>query len=156
VATGVGEKGGPIGDIMLDVRKHIDDKNAVGFKLPVMRPILFGAAFKMLQFEPEFIFEHAVDLNGKYRFVTGPGLGLSLNYGPDYKTDWKAPDRQDFFSCGPFLSCLFALGFRTGAGLGRMIGLRAFYVPLFAGTHGTGTVLGAALEGHFDFWNKMR
>jgi hypothetical protein len=131
VASGTGEKGGPIGDIMLDVRKHFSDENALGFKLPVMRPILFGAAFKMLQFEPEFIFERTVDLNGKYRFVIGPGLGVSLNYGPDYKTDWQAPDRKDFFSSGPFVSCLFALGFRNAPTSIECLGFGCFMCPCF-------------------------
>jgi hypothetical protein len=31
---------------------------AVGLNLPVMRPILFAAAFEMLQFEPEFTFQY--------------------------------------------------------------------------------------------------
>jgi hypothetical protein len=154
VASGPGVKGGPIGDIMVNFRKHFDEKNAFGFKLPLMRPIIFGAAFKMLQFEPEFIFEHSTKVNDRYNFVIGPGLGVSLNYGPDYKTGWKSANRVDFFSAGPFISSLFAVNFKSTSNLNRIIGIRVFYIPLFTKDHGNGTVAGAAFETHFDLYNN--
>jgi len=52
VASPAGAKGGPVADIMFNTRIRLDEKNSVGFKLPVMRPILFAVAFKMVQFEP--------------------------------------------------------------------------------------------------------
>ena len=58
VATPAGVKGGPIADIMASIRFPIDDKSSVSFKIPVMRPVLFGAAFGMLQFEPEVTLEY--------------------------------------------------------------------------------------------------
>lgn len=154
VASGPGVKGGPIGDIMVNLRNHVNEKNAFGFTLPVMRPVIFAAAFKMLQFEPEFIYEHTTKINDRYGFVVGPGLGVSLNYGPDYKTDWRSANRIDFFSAGPFISSLFAVRFKSISNLNRIIGIRVFYIPLFTKDHGTGTVAGAALETHFDLCNK--
>ena len=52
VGSDAGVKGGPMADIQLVVRYSLSPEYAVIFKLPVMRPILFGAAFKVLQFEP--------------------------------------------------------------------------------------------------------
>lgn len=150
VASPAGAKGGPIADIMLDTRVHLDGNNAIGFKLPVMRPVLFALAFKMLQFEPEFIYEHKFKINDDVNFVMGPGLGASFHWGPDYKTERSADNRKNFFAAGPFISNLFAINYKNDNRKDRLLGIRAFYTPLFSKSNPTGTVLGAALEGHFD------
>lgn len=154
VATPSGVKGGPIADIVLNTRIKLSDNDNWGFKLPVMRPILFGLAFKMLQFEPEFIYEHSFKINDKTDFILGPGIGASFHWGPDYKTDLKTSDRKDFFAAGPFISSLFGFHFENSKNLGRIIGIRVFYTPLFSKEKSTGTVAGAAFEGHFDLINK--
>ncbi len=144
VATGGGVKGGPVADIMFLTKYTLSEKAAVTFNLPVMRPLLFALAFQMLQFEPEFTFQYRKVLNDSKAVLTGPGLGVSLNYGPDYKSDLK--NRGDsFFAAGPFISWQFGLEFR-GRQKTRVAGIRAFYVPLTAKDHPDGTVLGAALE----------
>jgi hypothetical protein len=144
VATGNGVKGGPIADFMFLTRYNLSEKYSVTFNLPVMRPLLFGIAFQMLQFEPEFTFTYRKVLDESKAIVTGPGLGVSLNYGPDYKSDLKHRGNA-FFSAGPFISWQFGLEFK-GHQKTRSVGLRAFYVPLFANDHPEGTVLGGALE----------
>jgi hypothetical protein len=150
VAAPAGVKGGPVADLMLDVKFGLGDGHTVGINLPVMRPILFGLAFKMLQFEPQVFYESSRKLTGQTYLVAGPGLGVSLHYGPDYKSD--AHDRtESFFAAGPYVSGLVGLNFMSESMTDRIVGLRAFYVPLFSREHGAGTVVGGALEGHLMF-----
>jgi hypothetical protein len=144
VATGGGVKGGPIADIMFITKYTFTEKSSVTFNLPVMRPLLFGLAFQMLQFEPEFTFQYRKVLNDSKALLTGPGLGVSLNYGPDYKSDLKHKG-DPFFAAGPFISWQFGLEFK-GHQKTRVAGIRAFYVPLVAKDHSDGTVIGGALE----------
>jgi hypothetical protein len=141
VATDAGVKGGPMADIQLALKYTVSREYSVTFNLPVMRPVLFWTAFDMLQFEPEFTFDYRKPLGGKISFTTGPGLGVSLHYGPDYRSDLDNRG-DDFFAAGPYISYMCGLVFESGSTLG----LRAIYVPLFSEEHSTGTVLGAALE----------
>jgi hypothetical protein len=144
VASAAGVKGGPVADIMFLTKYTFSEKYAVTFNLPVMRPLLFGVAFQMLQFEPEFTFQYRKVLNDNKALLTGPGLGVSLNYGPDYKSDLKNKG-DSFFAAGPFISWQFGLEF-SGNQKTRVVGIRAFYIPLSAKDHPDGTVLGGALE----------
>ncbi len=153
VATPAGKKGGMIADIMLDLRYHFDDNTAAVFNVPVMRPILFAAAFEMLQFEPQFILEQQFRINDDLDFVLGPGIGVSLHYGPDYKTARDAQNVEKFFAVGPHLTSLFGLQFRNEANRTRTVGLKTFYTPLFSPDYRNGTVFGAVLEGRFDFYS---
>ena len=150
VASPANAKGGIIADIMLDTKYYIQNDLAVVLNLPVMRPILFALAFKMLQFEPQVAIETSHEINDKANLILSPGLGVSLHYGPDYKSD-KANQGPSFFAAGPYVSGLCAVGFAGSSGKQKAVGLRAFYVPLFSSDHGTGTVVGGALEGHFSF-----
>lgn len=154
VASPGGVPGGPIADVMLDARMRVGDNALVGFQLPVMRPILFGLAFDMLQFEPTFILEYRKELADNRSLVFGPGLGASFHYGADYHagTDEERPER--FFAIGPFISVFGGLNWPRSGGLDRLVGIRAFYAPLFAETGEKGTVLGAAVEGAFGFAAK--
>ncbi len=150
VASPAGVKGGIIADIMFDMKYYFKDNTAVVFNLPLMRPVLFGFAFRMLQFEPQIALETSKKINDKADLILGPGLGLSLHYGPDYKSDRK--DRSlSFFAAGPFISGLCGIGFNGSSGKKKIVGARAFYVPLFSQDHGVGTVIGGAVEGHFSF-----
>lgn len=152
VASPAGAKGGPIADIMFDTKFRVNDNLSIAFNLPVMRPILFAAAFKMLQFEPQFSFEFRKNIKDDKDLIIGPGLGASFHYGPDYKSD-KKDKGESFFAMGPFISGLFGYQFSGSSGKNKMFGLRAFYVPLFSGDSdlSPGTVVGGALEGHFSF-----
>lgn len=143
-ATSQGTKGGPIADIMLLSKYKIDNNHSITFNLPVFRPILFGLAFKMLQFEPEFTYEYSKPLNERVDFITGPGLGISFNYGPDYKSKLKDLDAS-FFTIGPYFSWQNGFAFKREGVLKSFAGVSTFYVPLFAKDRNTGTVLGGAL-----------
>ncbi len=85
VGSDEGVKGGPIMDIYADLRIPIGEKDYLAVNIPVMRPILFGAAFQMLQFEPQVTYEHHFGDEDISHFVLGGGLGLVFHYGPDYK-----------------------------------------------------------------------
>ena len=152
VGSEAGIKGGPIADIMFDTRFRVNDKLSIAFNLPIMRPILFAAAFKMLQFEPQFSFEFRKNIKEDKDLIIGPALGASFHYGPDYKSD-KENKGDSFFAVGPFISGLFGYQFKGSSGKNKIFGLRAFYVPLFSGESdlSPGTVIGGALEGHFRF-----
>ncbi|MDA3892245.1 MAG: hypothetical protein PF517_11335 [Salinivirgaceae bacterium] len=144
VASPAGVKGGPIGDIMLAFRHRKNDKFAFVFNLPVFRPVLFAAAFNLLQFEPEVNFEIHKAINEKRNFFSGPGLGLSLNYGPDYKSNKNNPT-ESFFSIGPIIN--YQVGFLFKTKVQNSIVLKAFYIPLFSSNgHDNGNVAGGALQ----------
>ena len=154
VATPAGVKGGPIADVMLVGRYHLNDRSAVGFKLPVMRPLLFGLAFGMLQFEPELTYEYRHTLSERTDLIVGPGIGISLHYGPYYTENKNDDAAQSFFAAGPFVSGLIGVAFTNDTGLERVVALKPFYAPLFSDRYRPGTVAGAALEGHLDFWES--
>ncbi len=152
VASPANSKGGMIADIMLLSRLTIKDNLKLSVELPVMRPILFAAAFKMLQFEPQIIMEMSHQLRDNLSFVSGPGLGLSLHYGPSYQS--TNDERGDsFFSVGPIICGSVGLAKIQRSGKERRLAVRAFYIPLFtsSNTFDNGTVVGAVLEGSFTF-----
>ncbi|KMQ52643.1 hypothetical protein CHISP_0412 [Chitinispirillum alkaliphilum] len=145
VASPGGVKIGPVGDIMLTIRYGVRDNIAIGADVPVMRPLLFGAAFRMLQFEPQFVLDwksprENVDL------ITSLTLGPSFHYGPDYQSD-NSNRSPSFFAWGP------NVGIRLGVGFGEsynprnnIVALRPFYTALFAPDYRNGRVLGGAFE----------
>ncbi len=146
VGSPAGYKGGPIMDVYLDVVLRTGPDTNLVFNLPVMRPVLFGAAFKMLQFEPQMTLEYSPPSSG---FVFGGGLGAVFHYGPDYRA--SLDDRGEEFSAfGPLVSA--SVGKRMEAKQGYwQPGAKIFYSPLFSDGENLGTVLGAALELHYRF-----
>ena len=147
VGSDEGVKGGPILDIYLDFRIPKGDSDYLVLNLPVMRPILFGAAFQMLQFEPQLTYEfHSGDPDSPH-FVLGAGTGLVFHYGPDYKSSLDSRG-DDFFALGPLFSGFIGREFQ-GKKNSWMPGIKVFYSPLFSGEYDTGKVLGAAFELHY-------
>lgn len=144
VASPAGAKGGPMADIMFITKHKLTENRSLTFNLPIMRPVLFGLAFKMLQFEPEVILEHNKFVNEKIGLVYGPGMGVSFHYGPDYKSNLTNTGKS-FFAIGPFLSWQTGFAFKKAGIVKSVAGLKAFYVPLFAKDRSPGTVLGGAL-----------
>ncbi len=143
VGSPAGVKGGPIADFMWVTRKHFDKNRSLRFNLPFMRPILFGLAFQMLQFEPEATLEFEKQVSDNVGLTTGPGVGISLHYGPDYRS--SLIDRgASFFAMGPIVSWQTGLALQKDGLTKSVAGLKAFYVPLFAQDRPTGTVLGGA------------
>jgi len=146
VASKSGTKGGMIADLMLTGRYAIKDQLDIGFNVPVMRPILFGLAFKMVQFEPEMVLEIKKRVNNNIDFFAAPSLGISFHYGPDYKSD-RINRSSSFFAAGPIAGIHLGAGFKDGNGMTKnLIGIKPFYASLLTRGHGTGTVIGGALE----------
>jgi len=144
VGSPAGVKGGPIADIMFITKHKLNENQSLTVNLPVMRPILFGLAFNMLQFEPEVRLESNKFINEKIDLVSGPGIGISFHYGPDYTSDLSNPG-ESFFAMGPFLSWQTGIAFKKENKLKSVAGVKAFYAPLFAKDRSSGTVLGGAL-----------
>ena len=149
VGSDAGVKGGPIMDIYFDVRFPAGDHGTLALNIPVMRPILFGAAFGMLQFEPQVTYEYRFGEGKSPHAVIGGGLGIVFHYGPDYTSSTENRG-EDFFAIGPLLSGFAGIGFDTEKGY-WMPGLKLFYSPLFSSDYPTGTVAGGALELHYAF-----
>jgi len=152
VASDAGVPGGMIADVMMLFKYPLNDNLDLTFELPVMRPILFATAFKMLQFEPQFTVEYSKELNKGDFIVTGLGVGTSFHYGPDYLSDQKNKSHS-FFAMGPEFSTLLAIKFSNKEGTPRIIGIRPFYIPLFSNEPGyeSGTVLGGVVEFGYYF-----
>lgn len=150
VASPAGVKGGTMADIMLITKHRLNENHSITFNLPLMRPILFGIAFKMLQFEPEVTFEYNKVINEKIDLVSGPGIGISFHYGPDYQSDLDNRS-ESFFAMGPFLSWQAGIAFKKEGNVKSVAGLKAFYAPLFVKGRTPGTVLGGALLYTFYF-----
>lgn len=152
VASKAGVPGGMVADVMLLVRYELQDNLHLTFELPVMRPILFAAAFKMLQFEPQFTLEYSKELNNGDFIVAGLGVGPSFHYGPDYLSDRKNRN-QSFFAIGPQFSTLVAYRFSNEEDTPRIIGIRPFYIPLFSKEpeYKMGTVLGGVVDFGYYF-----
>jgi hypothetical protein len=51
---------------------------------------------------------------------------------------------SSFFAAGPYISGLCGIGFNGSSGKKKILGIRAFYVPLFTENHGRGTIIGGA------------
>ena len=151
VGSDAGVKGGPIADVMLLFKKNIKPNVDLAFELPVMRPILFGAAFKMLQFEPQVSVEFDKQINHKSSLILAPGAGISFHYGPDYKSDLDNRGK-DFFAAGPIVSGLIGYSANSKNGKKIIAGIRFFYTPLFSSdsSFSSGQVFGAVLETQFQ------
>jgi len=156
VASPTGTKGGIAADISFFADIPVGDTASVHINVPVMRPILFAAAFKMLQFEPEvgLLFRKVTD--GKVDFVAGPTLGVSLHYGPDYTSERSGSGRKpSFFAMGPQIGGYFGIDFkRPDERFNFQLGLSPYVAPLFGVNdpeHHRGVVVGGLLDGLFRF-----
>ena len=147
VGSPAGVKGGPIGEVYFDVRIPAGDNASLVLNIPVFRPILFGAAFKMLQFEPQVTYERLLGPDDGPQWVLGAGLGVVVHYGPDYLSD---PENRgaNFFAFGPLVSASAGLRLETARGTWTP-GIKAFYAPLFSANYTSGTVAGGGVEVHY-------
>lgn len=146
VASDPGVKGGPIGDIQLSLSYTIGSDYDLVFSLPVGRPILFAAAFDMLQFEPDMVLTRHLKPRSESGLILGLGLGLSLHRGPSFEADMD--NRGLIFSAsGPFITGLVGWEQHVEGKGKRMFGLKAFYVPFISDNDGPdGKSYGVALE----------
>ncbi|MDA3810211.1 MAG: hypothetical protein PF518_07730 [Spirochaetaceae bacterium] len=149
VASQSGVKGGPIVDIYFDIRFPAGENGTIALNIPVMRPILFGFAFSMLQFEPQVTYEYHFGEPGSPRFVLSGGLGLVFHYGPDYKSSVDNPG-DSFFAMGPLFTASAGVQFPGKRGY-WMPGVKVFYAPLFSPEYDTGQIFGGGVELHYEF-----
>ncbi len=133
VATPAGVKGGTTLEISIYLAVPLAGGKTLSFILPVMRPLLFGAAFGMMQFEPDVVLTLRWETGWDFDLIYGPLLGLSLHYGPDYTA---GPDDGDeipaFFAWGPRLGAYVAVDLSKLSGLDLQIGLAPTVSPLFS------------------------
>jgi hypothetical protein len=155
IASSAGTKGGPAADVYLFAELELRPNLSLAFGLPVMRPILFAAAFEMLQLEPDVTLSFRLRAGEKTDFIVGPSLGISLHYGPDYTSESSGVGRgPSFFALGPSLGAYLGLDFKRQSRFNFQLGLRPYVTPLFAvsdpASH-RGVVVGAMLEGQLRF-----
>ncbi len=148
VASPEGTKGGPVGDIKFFMRFGFTFDWYMTITIPVFRPILFGAAFKMLQYESDIAMEYKIPVSQRVEFSTGPGLGLSYHYGPDYNSERSGDGRGDsFFALGPMVSYYNSFDVKWPGTYATRIGVQLFHVSLFrVDKFQYGKVFGGALE----------
>ena len=156
VATPAGVKGGPAADISLFTEFDVGDDMALHIDLPVFRPIMFGASFKMLQFEPSVTLKFRRSTDGGKDLVAGPTLGVMLHYGPDYKSEKKGDGRgPSFFAMGPIVGGYLGLDFkRPEKAFDFELGLTPYVTPLFGISdpeEHRGIVVGGLVDGSFKF-----
>jgi hypothetical protein len=156
VATPAGVKGGIAADISLFADFPLEHGTLVHVDLPVMRPILFGLAFKMLQFEPTVALRFSDQSDKKIGWVAGPALGVSLHYGPDYKSGPSGDSRtEDFFALGPIIGAYAGLDFRRpGERFNFQIGVSPYVTPLFGlrdPDNHKGIVIGGLVDASFRY-----
>ena len=134
VATPPGAEGGPAFDISFFIEKGIAEETTFIVDVPVMRPILFGAAFDMLQLEPAVGFNFRGRLSDDIDWVGGPRLGVTLHYGPDYRSGLSGEDRlPSFFALGPRFGGYLGLDFlRPDEVFNFQLGLHPYLSPLIA------------------------
>jgi hypothetical protein len=156
IASPQGTKGGPAADISVFAEVPLADTIGLDIDLPVFRPILFGAAFKMLQFEPSVTLKFRVPGKGRLDGIFGPMLGVSLHYGPDYNSPRAKDERTDsFFAMGPMLGGYAGMDFKKpGSKYNFQLGLTPYVIPMFGindpADH-KGVVVGGLLDFQFRF-----
>ena len=156
VATPAGVKGGPSVDVSFFMDIGLSDRISLGINVPVVRPLLFGAAFHMLQFEPDVTLNFHHRVSDRLQLVAGPTLGVSLHYGPDFNSERSGDGRgPSFFAMGPTVGGYLGLDFtRPGKDFNFQLGLSPYLTPLFSigGTDDhRGVVVGGLLDGQFRF-----
>lgn len=139
VATPAGTKGGPMADAAL-LLTFPGIKNFPGLKIPIFRPILFGLAFKMVQFEPEMHLRFPLGADRSWTLM--PGVGVSVHYGPDYNSDRKNYS-ESFWAAGPTASLTVVR--KLGSG-NNELGFRPFVTGLFGENDRSGMVAGCSIE----------
>ena len=147
VGSPAGVPGGPIGEVYFDIRVPVSESGNVVINVPLFRPIMFAAAFDMLQFEPAVMYEHSFGEEDETQPVVGAGLGIILHHGPDYNSSRE--DRgESFFSVGPLLNGFAGVKI---AETNLTVGVKGFFSPLFTPDRSTGVVAGGGLDLQYHF-----
>ena len=156
VASEAGTKGGPAADISFFTEFGITDNMALQVDIPIFRPILFGVAFNMLQFEPSATLKFRKTLSANIDYITGPTLGISFHYGPDYISENSGINRTNsFFAIGPIVGGYFGVKFkRLEKAFNFELGISPYLIPLISINDPfdhSGIVVGGLLDASFSF-----
>ncbi len=156
VASPPDTQGGPAFDIAFFAELAVQQDMIVAVDLPVMRPVVFGTMFDMLQFEPDVTWAVRFPSGGDVDPIVGSSLGLSLHYGPDYRSGPDDDERgPSFFAMGPRFGGYFGLDFvRPGKLFNFQLGVHPFVTPLIGiddPEDHRGVVVGGTLDGQFRF-----
>ena len=159
VATPAGVQGGPAADISLFADIALNEKVSVDVDLPFFRPIMFAAAFEMLQFEPTVTLKIRTVGNAKIDLIGGATLGLSFHYGPDYKSESSGSGRtESFFAMGPIVGGYVGLDFkRPNKMFNFQLGLTPYIQVLYGvndDQNHRGVVIGGLIDLQFRFGKK--
>ncbi len=161
VASPAGTKGGPAADISLSTEIALKDTVSLDLDLPVFRPIMFGLAFKMLQFEPSVTLKFRKITQSRVDLIGGPTLGISLHFGPDYRSEPSGDKRRDdFFAMGPIIGGYVGLDFkRPSKKFNLQLGVTPYVEPLFGVNdkqNHRGVVAGGLLDLQLRFGRPTR
>lgn len=154
VASKAGFKGGIAADLSAFAEIPVFKGALLHIDLPVMRPILFAAAFHMLQFEPTCALVFSNPSAQNHKWVVGPALGVSLHYGPDYNSESSGAGRTpSFFALGPIIGGYAGRDFiRPNKAFDVQIGFSPYITPLFSvhdPENHRGVVIGALVDAAF-------
>ena len=139
VASPAGARGGPALDVSFFTEIGIKQDVSVIVNVPVFRPVLFAAAFRMLQFEPDVTLAFRQDAGERIDLVVGPSIGFVLHYGPGFESERSGPGRTpSFFAMGPRIGAYLGLDFhREDSRFNFQLGIQPYASPLFASGDGT-------------------
>ncbi|NOR75834.1 MAG: hypothetical protein GQ525_11820 [Draconibacterium sp.] len=156
VASPAGAKGGPAADVSFFTEFGISDNAKLHIDIPIFRPILFGVSFDMLQFEPSATLKFRKTLSADIDYISGPILGISFHYGPDYKSESSGVNRTNsFFAIGPIVGGYFGIEFkRPEKAFNFELGINPYLIPLFSindPLNHKGIVAGGLLDASFSF-----
>ena len=148
-------------DISLFADFPLEHGTSVHVDLPVMRPVLFGLAFQMLQFEPTVALRFSDQSDKKIGWVAGPALGVSLHYGPDYKSGSSGDERTaDFFAIGPIIGAYAGFDFRRPREkFNFQLAVSPYVTPLFGlqdPDNHKGIVIGGLVDASFRYCTAKR
>ena len=154
VASDAGVPGGPAMEPAALVFEYSFNENfGMGAYIPVGRPILFGTAFRMLQFLPELVFNFHIPINDTVSLAFHPAVGASLHYGPDYLSDQENRG-EDFFAMGPRFSMLGGVTFLRDESHEFTLGLKPYFEYLM--TENPAGRDGFVVGGELDFQYRYR
>jgi hypothetical protein len=156
VATDAGVNGGPAMDISGFVSWGLKNGKSIEFDLPIGRPILFGAAFDMLQFEPSVTLKFRFLKTNSFELTGGPVVGITFHYGPDKDSESSGDGRTDsFFALGVFGGGYTGITFlRPKGSFDLQIGITLYATKLQSindDNDHKGFVLGGSLDIGFRF-----
>lgn len=158
VASPAGSLGGPAMEFTGFVLEYMFIPHfGVGVYIPLFRPILFGAAFSMLQFIPEVTIPVRFNLHPMVDLALTAGIGVSFHYGPDYTSGnplLGEESNPSFFAVGPRISFMAGPSFHLKKNLNLIVGLKPYIEYLFSDEL-SGMVIGGEIDVqlryHFNF-----